>query len=519
MASVVIQLGQCGNQLGEQIFDDLFHSAAFNFFSPERKNPMARSVLVDMEPKVVQSVLHREQNRAWVYDPQSSVLAQSGSGNNWAFGFNHHGPRSKDDICAAISRQVERCDRLDSFCVVQSVAGGTGSGLGAYTLQILADEFSHRPTCSLLCFPFETGDVNLQSYNAMLSVVAANEYADLILAVDNAEYKQIAQERGTCVSYVASKKSPPSSAGFGDRSDSRAVKSLSTRSNRKVTQVSSSFAAVNNAIAFNVAGVLGVGGSLSHKIHLCGAHPAYKLSTLRGVPQIAYDAREFTDHSWESLCRGLEDMIRNRRLIDRRGQRAAHSNRALASFAAVRGRDCIPHTTAHVVVSGAGDVGPHQPLSSASIHGTAFSPCALSCSSSFHSDGITTATVFDDAKYQGLDRSLFLLRTDQTPVGVLNKLWNTAGTMVSSRAYVHHFEHNGVELDDLEAALMNLAQITSDYEKLWMVTRIDDDRSTRRVTLCYGRDSNEGVICGKSMLLKKYSRNGYIYIIVRRRSK
>eukprot|EP00397_Hematodinium_sp_SG-2012_P018309 GEMP01018753.1.p1 GENE.GEMP01018753.1~~GEMP01018753.1.p1 ORF type:complete len:254 (+),score=50.63 GEMP01018753.1:768-1529(+) len=251
-----------------------------------------------------------------------------------------------------------------------------------------------------MCFPFETGDVNVQSYNAMLSLVAGVEYADLIFFLDNAEYRQIALNQGT---------------DKGARS--------------------TSFTAINKTIAFNMAGALGV-GSLSSIVTHCGAHPAYKLATVRGVPQISHSARDFTSHSWESLCKGMEEMVATGRLIDRRGSRHASMNSAVASYAVARGSSVK--------------------CASSRFH-----------SGSFWSQAIRhTKTIMDDAPYQGVDRSLFSIRTDQTPCAALNKLWQTAAAMVSSRAYVHHFESHGVEKADLDAALLGLAQIVADYDKL-----------------------------------------------------
>lgn len=51
---------------------------------------IANSMLIDMEPKVVNTLL--ENRHEWLYNKEYSIINQMGSGNNWAYGFNEHGP-------------------------------------------------------------------------------------------------------------------------------------------------------------------------------------------------------------------------------------------------------------------------------------------------------------------------------------------------------------------------------------------------------------------------------------------
>ncbi len=48
-----------------------------------------------------------------------------------------NGPKSKEKISDLIRKEAERCDRLSSFMVCMSLAGGTGSGVGSYYTEIL----------------------------------------------------------------------------------------------------------------------------------------------------------------------------------------------------------------------------------------------------------------------------------------------------------------------------------------------------------------------------------------------
>ena len=141
---ITIQIGQCGNQVGAALFDALadealdetraHHRATFERFfrlgggNHTEQAPIARAVLIDMEPKVIQSCL--DSPRQFRYDAARTFARQSGSANNWAFGYHVHGPASRDAILDRMRREAECADRLTGFLALHSLAGGTGSGVG-----------------------------------------------------------------------------------------------------------------------------------------------------------------------------------------------------------------------------------------------------------------------------------------------------------------------------------------------------------------------------------------------------
>ena len=59
----------------------------------------------------------------------------SGSGNNWAHGYNEYGPLYHEKIMNKIQKAVEACDSLQSFLILHSLGGGTGSGVGSYIVE------------------------------------------------------------------------------------------------------------------------------------------------------------------------------------------------------------------------------------------------------------------------------------------------------------------------------------------------------------------------------------------------
>jgi tubulin epsilon len=58
----------------------------------------------------------------------------SGAGNNWAHGHYGYGPKYREVLTERIGKAVEQCDSLQSFFLMHSLGGGTGSGLGTYII-------------------------------------------------------------------------------------------------------------------------------------------------------------------------------------------------------------------------------------------------------------------------------------------------------------------------------------------------------------------------------------------------
>uniref|UniRef100_A0A8D0LBD6 Tubulin delta chain n=1 Tax=Sphenodon punctatus TaxID=8508 RepID=A0A8D0LBD6_SPHPU len=207
MSIVTIQLGQCGNQIGREVFSAIcndFHSThglcykkenesyqeacKERFFSEEKKTgvPVARAVLVDMEPKVISQTLSMaDRSGSWKYDHQSRFCQKQGSGNNWANGYSVHGPQHKDDIMNLVQKEAEKCDRLGGFFTVMSMAGGTGSGLGAFVTQCLRDAYRNSFILNQVIWPYGTGEVIVQNYNSVLTLSHLYQSSDALLVHEN----------------------------------------------------------------------------------------------------------------------------------------------------------------------------------------------------------------------------------------------------------------------------------------------------------------------------------------------
>ena len=81
----------------------------------------ARAVLLDLEPKVVDAV-QRQGGGRWHYSKAALLTRQSGAGNNWVAGANH-APALRQQVLGMLRRQVERCDSLSGFLIMQVRTG------------------------------------------------------------------------------------------------------------------------------------------------------------------------------------------------------------------------------------------------------------------------------------------------------------------------------------------------------------------------------------------------------------
>jgi tubulin delta len=110
-----------------------------------------------MEPKVVNACLLPTFAQNWKYNPVYSFYKQEGSGNNWAFGYNVHGPNCEETIFKKICTLAERMESLKGILVFQSMAGGTGSGVGSFLVEKLREYFGNVKIVCIAVLPHLTG--------------------------------------------------------------------------------------------------------------------------------------------------------------------------------------------------------------------------------------------------------------------------------------------------------------------------------------------------------------------------
>ena len=124
---------------------------------------LAKALLIDMEPKVVQKCLKARnfEGADWSYDPKLCYHKQGGSGNNWALGYKYLTDEVYEQISERLTTLLERQDYLQGFLMLNSIAGGTGSGLGAHLIERVRDDFPKAVLFNAAVWPYKQGEVIL----------------------------------------------------------------------------------------------------------------------------------------------------------------------------------------------------------------------------------------------------------------------------------------------------------------------------------------------------------------------
>lgn len=296
MAIVTLQLGQCGNQLGYSFFDALDQECSRappalsnairrTFFYEDKGKATARAILIDMEPKVVNQCI--TSSKSWAYDTNSSFCQQEGSGNNWAFGYNVHGSKWSDTIVDKCRRQLEQCETLRGLLIFQSLAGGTGSGLGTKITECLRDEMGNLPIINTVIWPYSFGEVILQNYNTALTLSHLINSADGLILIQN-DWLEFTARNCSGIKNI----------------DFEHMNSLASR---LISSVITPVYSPSTLASFSQFAYSPFQGLLD----LCST-PGYPLLNIVSTPIIPDKSVEFSDDTWNSLIkRAYQMMISN----------------------------------------------------------------------------------------------------------------------------------------------------------------------------------------------------------------
>ncbi|CAL1535064.1 unnamed protein product [Lymnaea stagnalis] len=211
--SVVIQVGQCGNQIGCRFWDlalreyahvnknGVYDESIGSFFrnvdsrhedpaniplghgKGKIKSLKARAVLVDMEEGVVSEMMKGPLGE--VFDCKQLLTDVSGSGNNWATGHKMYGSQYRENLSEVVRRAAEFCDCLQCFFVLHSMGGGTGSGIGTFILNLLEDDYPEVYRFVTAVYPSAEDDVITSPYNSVLAMRELTNHADCVLPIEN----------------------------------------------------------------------------------------------------------------------------------------------------------------------------------------------------------------------------------------------------------------------------------------------------------------------------------------------
>ncbi|ESP01497.1 hypothetical protein LOTGIDRAFT_225368 [Lottia gigantea] len=441
MSMITVQLGQCGNQIGGQLFstiaDDITstkHMVTANknreygeevvrryFNTPEKSEFVeARAVMVDMESKVIaQTCQEAKKSGIWKYPDKQQYCQKRGSGNNWAHGYCVHGPNVKDKVMEMVQREAEKCDRLSGFLSLLSLAGGTGSGVGTFINEALRDEFPHSFIMNQVVWPYNTGEVIVQNYNAVLTLSHLYQTADAVVVMENDHLHKI------CSQLLDIKKI--------------------------------SFKDINKVVCHKLASVLLPAcdsqeiihsGMLLH--HLV-PHPEYKLLSIRNIPQMSAHVMEFSTFQWYGLIKHLRQMFLADAAMEEgidwqvktgndtpRG--SVRHNRSLANMLIVRGKDV--------------ESADHSLFLEDKLY-----------SSWTHPD-LAFTKLSQSRAFNQYEKCAALISNNRSPTLPLNYIVDKAWNMFSSRAYVHQYTKHGLTDEDFMDSFVTLEQVLHNYKKL-----------------------------------------------------
>ena len=475
-----MQLGQCGNQIGRQLFSTLHEDALGGFQSTASCSdsyseasisrffhepdccgksatssnsllPRARAVLVDMESKAVQQTLgEAAKTGRWAYDANSVYSQKRGSGNNWANGYHVRGPTAAESILDMVQSQAEKCDQLSGIVVLMSVAGGTGSGVGSYLTECIRDRFRSNTLLNVVVWPYTSGEVIVQDYNAVLTTKHLQDSSDCVVILQN------------------------------DQLQNAASKLLLLKD--------TSFSDLNRIISHSLAGFLQPSFEISHlstlasrggpgsllynqcllqdiQTNLCPS-PNFKMLSVKSIPQMPERSHAYTRYLWSGLLKHLRQMLLCDAPIEEGmdwslGEETSKSlytygtceesnsravctprgvNKSLANLAVVRGNE-LEAVDASIFADRA-------------LY-CKWAPVDLSCSVWCSKHSLN--------KYE---KSCTLLSNSQSCVAPLDTACRKAWQMYTCRAYVHQYLQNGLSEQELIDSFVGVEHVIKCYATL-----------------------------------------------------
>eukprot|EP00903_Cladosiphon_okamuranus_P019688 g18092.t1 len=498
MSVVTVQVGQCGNQIGASLFQALHDhvnqapageqgnttdaeqaraACRRGFF---RDDGVARAVIIDTEPKVIQRIVascgeqeasarttstrdNRQTPRSgrnasdrrgsadgardssvggggggWRYDSGTQVCchAQGGAANNWAYGYHAHGATFTEACLEGVRRETERCDRLAGLCILHSLAGGTGSGLGTCLTEALRDHLPSAFSLNTVVCAHSSGEVILQNYNTLFTLSKLAKCSDGILVVEN--------EAATAVCRKLLRLERPSHADLNKVICNNLVGALAPAAATPQRQAG--------------------GGALLHLgdklAHLC---PNKDFIFLRAsvVPQIPDRSRAFTSTTWEALTRRAYQMHITGALAD-----LDLDWRKKASYGAGAGVGLNQSVASLLTFHGAGWGGEGGGRGDAA---QSLPPPPESFRNRGLYAGWSPAPLMEcrsPLRLHGHDRGISLLSNSQAVLRVLETAVDKSRGMYAAGAYLHQYAQFGAERDDFEEAFLGVGQAVENYRSL-----------------------------------------------------
>jgi tubulin delta len=475
-----------------------------------------RSVLVDMEAKVVEGIL----SSLWStssrghsslapsvgassmhstrvkFDKKRSFVRQSGCANNWGFGFTRQGPKHAESILDLIRKEVESCDVLGGLLTLQSVAGGTGSGVGAYIAQELRDAYPSAFLMNQIVWPYTHGEVIVQNYNTALSM---SHLMEVRIHPHSPSFTLIHTHRHTIdvvasphILVVGTQHSDACWVFHNDDAELICKSCLQLKS--------PSFVDLNTVIALNMSSILlpsypceieevhtrtksqsalssssGRGvqspSAVDHELRttsstlwaplgdtiqsLC-THPGYRIITSKMIPVTAPEHLQFSTYTWGGMTKHLHMMARSN----------ARSENHIRWYSSREAEALGPSFISNAVffrgpnfqeagqeASRFFDPSSYVSWTRSSLNDTTSPLCPVKLNGSLRSCGL-------------LDKCASVISNGSGVEDVLEDLLRKLALKFQARAYLHHYSRFDVSNEDMQLAFLEIDQVRRNYRAI-----------------------------------------------------
>ncbi|XP_077997628.1 tubulin delta chain-like [Glandiceps talaboti] len=412
MSTVFLQVGQCGNQVGQEFWKlvDREKRETGNVF--HARDGKLRSINVDSEPKVVKSLL-KQTKKSWFAD-SNLIIGKRGRGTNWALGY--HGSRQESEnsegsllnsTLECLRKEVEKCDSFSGIVLLHSMSGGTGSGLGSRLCEALRDDYQMPYLMSIVVAPHSLGESPLQHYNSLLCLAWLQRYTDCVMLFQNDD-----------------------------------VLYRLKRMAKKTDLASISMSDMNQHIAACLSGVFLPINTLTPSSGFpIGAEPWEMVRSVCPMPSMKFTSVNHTSKSkatWESLCTSLLHTVPRH---DESGQHYS----CLSSMAAIRGDST---NTFHR----------HSRLVEEKIKHT----CNFVDWNPFPVD------FWIGSKHPSAlpgTSSMSLVLNSSSIINYSTQLLHRSQEMFDAKAYLHWYWKHGCQQEDFEESFETVQTIVSDYSE------------------------------------------------------
>lgn len=399
-----------------------------------------------------------------------------GAGNNWAQGYEMCSGEFEETALDCVRRELEFVDNCPYLVVAHSLAGGTGSGLGAKITELIRDEFSDCIRINLGITPYHFGEVVVQHYNAVLSIAKVASSSDAVLLFENevAQY-MCKQTRGI---------ERPTLGDINELIASHLVPIL-LPSHRVSSDPHNST----------------IRSDLTESVrHLC-PHSGYKFIDVKVVPQTPKQSVEYTYDTWHSLINSIARMQVRGSYIDRStsiSTTARTPSSVNSSSKRGPGDSPTPQSSAAITKDEVSSVQSGTVLASVlTLHGVEAAeeskkvrcgPKAVDPLSNLasptdkrnpnpiyhysvpHSNFLygSDAVEVRSSQYSlsGYPRSASILSNGTAVLPLLQRVSMRAQQLFATRAYVHQYNDFGVSETDFVDSFRKVGQIIANYENL-----------------------------------------------------